>query len=211
MPDTLDADARWAAAAKLADGMVDDRLSRRRRWALTWISALIIGSMLLGLVLGLWLLSHTEGGSTDEGRTTSRLVLQGIFLVLGLAVGIGGFIWAPRTGRYITRWRAVISPLNLAEKKSVRRQLAGKLPADEERLPVLLAIARQNQRVTQGIAPIYAALVLLNVSQSFSAPDFLKYLVLGAAAAFILIGAQLAVAYRRTDTFIETHSSPLPS
>jgi len=115
MPDTLDADARWAAAAKLADGMVDDRLSRRRRWTLTWISALIIGSMLLGLVLGLWLLSDTEGGSTDEGLTTSRLVLQGSFLVLGLATGIGGFIWARRTGRYITRWRAVISPLNLAE------------------------------------------------------------------------------------------------
>jgi len=93
----------------------------------------------------------------------------------------------------------------------VRRQLAGKLPADEERLPVLLAIARQNQRVTQGIAPIYAALVLLNVSQSFSAPDFLTYLILGAAAAFILVGAQLAGAYRRTDTFIEAHSSPLPS
>jgi len=127
MPDTLDADARWAAAAKLADGMVDDRLSRRRRWTLTWISALIIGSMLLGLVLGLWLLSDTEGGSTDEGLTTSRLVLQGSFLVLGLATGIGGFIWARRTGRYITRWRYQPTQPRGEEERapSARRQASG--------------------------------------------------------------------------------------
>jgi hypothetical protein len=174
---------------------------------LTWLSALLIGSLLLGVALGLLLLSDTEEGLSSEVPTTSRLVLQGSFLGLGLAIGIGAFIWARRTGRYVTRWRAVISPLDLAEKKSVRRQLAGRIPADEERLPVLLAIARQNQQVTLGIVPIYAAFVILNVSQSFSAPDFLEYIILGAAALFILVGVQLAVTYRKTNTFIEAHAT----
>ena len=208
MTDTLDADARWDAAAKLASGIVDEKFRSRRRKTVAWISALIVACMLVGVAFGLWLLSNDGDETTRNDSMESRLVMQFIFLGLGLVVGIGGFIWARRSGRYITRWRAVISPLNLREKKSVRRQLAGKDPADEEHLPVLLAIAQQNQRVTQGIAPIYAALLLFNVAQSFTAPSWFIYFTLVIAVLFIVAGAQLAVAYRRTNAFIRAHTAP---
>jgi hypothetical protein len=56
--------------------------------------------------------------------------------------------WVRRTGRIVDRSQSVIGPLTVAEASSVRRQLAGKEPVDEERLPVLLAIARQNNNFT---------------------------------------------------------------
>jgi hypothetical protein len=206
MTNTLDADARWAAAAQIASGVVDDGVHRRRRVALTWISAVVLGSMLVGFAFGFWMLSNDGGVSTTDDSRGQRMLLTFIFLGLGLVVGVGGLIWAFKTKRYITRWSAVISPLNLIEKKSVRRQLAGKFPADEARLPVLVAIARQNQRVTEGIVPILTAVVLINVAQSFTAPDYFKYLSLVIGVLFVVTGVQLTVGYRRGAAFIQRHS-----
>ena len=56
MTDTLDADARWDAAAKLASGVVDEKFRSRRRKTVAWISALIVACLLVGVALGLWLL-----------------------------------------------------------------------------------------------------------------------------------------------------------
>jgi F0F1-type ATP synthase membrane subunit c/vacuolar-type H+-ATPase subunit K len=207
MTNTLDADARWAAAAQLANGVVDDGVHRRRRVALTWITAVVLGSMLVGFALGFWMLSNDGGVSTTEESRGQRLLLTFIFLGLGSTVGIGGFIWAFRTKRYITRWSAVISPLNRSEKKSVRRQLAGKIPADEARLPVLVAIARQNQRVTEGIVPMLTAVVLINLAQSITGPDYFKYFSLVIGVLFVVTGVQLTVGYRRGAGFIQRYSA----
>jgi hypothetical protein len=55
MPMSLTQDAasdqRWAAAQKIADGEMDERMPRRRRIVWLWTSALIIGSLLLGILL----------------------------------------------------------------------------------------------------------------------------------------------------------------
>lgn len=113
-----DAAARWAAAAKLADGVTDDGLHKRRARVLLQVVALIVGSWIVGVVIALIFIPHGSGRDTSGSSDvqTQQLIAQFVFLGLGLLVGIPGFIWAKRTGHYITRWRAVASPLNRREK-----------------------------------------------------------------------------------------------
>jgi hypothetical protein len=211
MTNTLDADARWAAAASLADGVADSGVQKRRRVTFLWLGALIVVSLALGFALALWLLPDGGGTSSSESSDEARLIVSIVVGGIGAVLGVGGFIWARRTGRYITRWSAVISPLNMQEKKSVRKQLAGKESVDEMHLSTILAIARQNQRVTQGLVPLYGAIVLLDLATAFSTPyPLLQYLNVAVALMFIAVGAFLAVIYRRTDAFIDQHSTRKP-
>jgi hypothetical protein len=209
MTNTLDADARWAAAASLAEGVADTGLRKRQRNTFLWLGALIVFSLALGFMLAFWLVpdAASVASEVDESGLDARLWATVIIGSIGLVLGVGGFIWARRTGRYITRWRAVISPLNMAEKKSVRQQLAGKDPADQEHLPTILAIAKQNQLVTQGIIPLYGAIVLMDLATAFvSSSDLLRYLNVTLALMFVGLGVYLAIIYRRTERFIDSHS-----
>lgn len=213
MSDASDeAEQRWAAAAKLAAGVTDDGFRKRRRRTFTWVAALIVGSWVIGFVLAFLVLP--QGGTARGGSATSaqQLVGQFIFLALGLLVGITGFVWGRRTGHYVTRWRAVASPLNRKEKKSVRRQIVRKAELDRRRLPIILAIAKQNRMATLGIAPIYAALVLFAIATAIGSNILvIKVLELAVSLLFVLVAVQLTVFYRKAGAFIESNSaSPAP-
>jgi hypothetical protein len=204
-----DAAARWAAAADLADGVTDDGLQKRRARILIQIGALAVGSWITGLVIAI--LFIPRGSSADATRTstmeTQQLLAQLIFVGLGLFVGIAGFVWGKRTGHYITRWRAVASPLNRTEKKSIRRQISGKDQPDREHLGVVVAVARQNRRATLGITPIYAAMVLLAIGTAIGSDDiFVKFLELVVSLMIVAVAVQLVILYRRCGRFIEQHS-----
>ena len=135
--------------------------------------------------------------------------MEFVFLGLGLAVGIVGFIWARRTGHYITRWRSVASPLNRQEKKSVRRQISGKDQIDPEHVRVVVAIAHQNRRATLGVAPIYGAMVLIAVGEAAGSDEvYIKLLELAASLLFVLGAVTLVVQYRRAGRFIDRHTHP---
>lgn len=136
---------RWAAAARLADGQRDDGLLRRRTRVFVWVGALVLVSWAVGVVLALVLPSTIV--STNASGDDAQLVVQLVLLLLGLVVGIVGFVWAYRSGHYITRWRSVSSPLSRAEQRSVRRQIAGKEPLDDEHAAIVAAAAVQYRRV----------------------------------------------------------------
>jgi hypothetical protein len=203
---TAEEEARWAAAAELAKGSPDERVSVRRTRTLLWIAALLLGSVLSGAVLALVLVAPDGGDSAGSGFAERRLVPQFVLLALGCLVGITGFVWARRTGHYITRWRQIQSPLTRREQKDVRRQIAGKVRADQDRLPIVLAIARQSRRASLGVVPVYVALIFFSLSSAVSSrPVILVYLQLTAVALFLGVLVQLVVAYRRAGIFIETH------
>jgi hypothetical protein len=203
------AEARWAAAANLADGVMDEGVPKRRRRVFIWVTTLITGSWLVGFIIAVLFLADGDANHSSIGPSVNQIIAQLVFLFLGLLVGIVGFVWARRTGNYITRWRAVASPLNRLEKKSVRRQIAGKDPIDERRLPIILAVARQNRRATLGITPIYSALVLFAIATAVGSNElFIKLLELAVAILFVFVALQLVVAYRKAGTFIDSNSSP---
>jgi hypothetical protein len=202
-----EAEERWAAAAKLADGVMDEGLRKRRRRTFTWVVALIVGSWVIGFVLAFLVLPHGNAARTGSEPSDQQVIGQFIFLGLGLLVGITGFVWARRTGHYITRWRAVASPLNRKEKKSVRRQIAGRTEIDRRRLPTILAIAKQNRMATLGVAPIWSALVLFAIATAIASNDLvIKLLELVAALLFVVVAVQLTFVYRKAGRFIESNS-----
>jgi len=173
-----------------------------------WIAAFMVASWLAGF--GLALLGPPFGGprSASTAPLGPQVVAQLVFLILGLGVGIIGFVWARRTGHYVTRWRAVASPLNRQEKKSVRRQIAGKVEPDQRRLPIVLAIARQDQRSALGVAPLYSGIVLIGIGSAIATNSiFIKSLVLVSDLLFVAVAIVLAFAYRRAGIFIDSNST----
>lgn len=208
--------ARWAAAADLAAGVVDDRLRRRRTRALVLIAALVVLGWVLGVVLAI-LLPHTGSGSAGSSASGSRsgaqpgdgrFVVQVVFLVLGLAVGITGFVWARRTGHYVTRWRFVVSPLSPGEKRAVRRQIAGRAPVDESHLDTIVAAAAQSRRAVFGVAPLYAAVLLFAVATAVGTDDVTIRALELAASVLVVVGAvQLAVGHRRAGRFVARYGA----
>jgi MFS family permease len=210
MPTALDSDARWEAAALVAAGGTDTGFRRRRRLTLVWIFAVAVGSPLIGSAIGFWIAASVGNDRIAGGEPSleGRVVLQLIFLGLGLTVGIGGFLWGVGTKRYVTRWRAISGPLSMAQKKSVRRQLLGKEPVDYGHLDVILAIAKQSQGGTQASVPLLGAVVLFAVSSAVSTNVFLYQVILtGSLLLFVAVGLQLAVAYRKTARFIQVHGA----
>lgn len=205
---TNDSASRWAAASKLADGVLDDGFQKRRNRILIRLAVLVAAAWLAGIVIALLFLPKTGSGHSAGGGTSiQQLTGQIVFLVLGFGVGIVGFIWARRTGHYVTRWSAVASPLNLAEKKSVRRQISGKESIDTEHLPVIVAIATQNRRATIGIAPIYAAIVLFATATAIGTNVVsLKITELAASLLIVVAATQLFVLYRTTGRFVASQA-----
>lgn len=193
---------RWAAAARLADGQSDDGLRRRRTRVFVWLGALVLVSWAVGVVLAL-VLAPATGSSHASGGDGVQLLVQLLLLLLGLVVGIVGFVWAFRSGHYVTRWQSVSSPLSRAEQRSVRRQIAGKEPIDDEHADIVAAVAAQNRRATLGILPIFGAVMLFAASTAVSTDSLpIKLIELVASFAVVLGLVQLAVQYRRAGRFL---------
>lgn len=199
------AEERWAAAARLADGRTDERLPRRRARAVAWIVVLVVVLALVGFGVG-WFLPTSVADSDGSDPSTLRLVVQLGLLLLGILVGAFGFAWARRTGRWVTRWQAVRSPLSRREQRSVQRQIAGSEPLDEAHRDVVVAIAEQNQRATLGGVPIYAAVALFAASTAVSTDTWsIRLLESVVVVGLIAVFGWLAVLYRRTGRFLAAH------
>jgi hypothetical protein len=208
MTDTTEqVEARWAAAAKLADGVTDENFHKRRTRVLIRLAALLIGTWIVGVVIAvLFVPNGAHHSGSNNGPSEGQAIAQLVFLTLGLIVGVVGFIWAKRTGHYITRWRAVTSPLNRAEKKAVRKQIKGKAELDHAHLATIVAVASQTRRATLGLVPIYSALVLFAVATAIGSDVlFVKLLELVVSLLFVAVAAQLTVSYRQAGRFVDTN------
>ena len=205
-------DQRWAAAQKIADGEMDERMPRRRRIVWLWLSALIIGSVLLGVLLTAVLPPPGGDSGNDDDGWSARLIIGALFQVIALVVGIGGFSWAVRTGRYVTRWRAVASPLKLRERTWVIRQIRSAAPVDDDRKrSVVLAVATQNRRAAEGVVPIHVCLVMLAVSVGLlSTWAAITALELVVVLSFMVLYVFIARDYRRAGVYLATFGGHTP-
>jgi hypothetical protein len=142
----------------------------------------------------------------------SRPAVQSTLIALAVLVLTYGVFWASVKERYVERSSTIMSPLSRAERRSVRSQLAGNAPIDESRIAVILAIARQNQRITEGVAPHYVSLFLhyawTEVGVVDSSAAYMPYLRVAVATTLIGSTLYLAIVYARTARFIRTHAVP---
>lgn len=203
-------DERWAQALAMARGVVDERLVRcTRRKAVRVAVALTAVCGGVGVAGGLLALQFADDISTfTDSEITAIQIVGGILVLLGFVVVGVGTVWAHRTGRYVSRWRSVISPLNRGEQKLAYKQVAGKAAVDESRLPVLVALARQNRKVALGSLPLHVGSLLMAVGLALVV-DILVFRVLEAAATllFVVSIAVLLVAYRRSGRFLARYGS----
>ncbi|MEY9951004.1 hypothetical protein [Leifsonia sp. EB34] len=197
--------ARWRAADELAQGVADDGLGRRRGRVLAWVLGLFVASWLAGFVLAFALprpAHHATSGGMGV-REFAGLTLSAI----GFLVALIGFIWGVRTKHYITRWRAVTSPLSRRERKSVMKQIRGRRPMDSEHADTIVAAARQLRRASLGTAPLYAGLSLMVLGFVVSATVLVSLILcLISLALFAAAGVQLLVYYRQMGAFLEAQS-----
>jgi len=195
---------RWAAAERLAAGEVDERLTRRRGTTLLWIVALFLVGVAAGVVIALLLPSRPEH-TASEG-IEPRVVIGWGISGLGFAVAVVTFVWGRRTGHYIPRWRAVLSPLSWEERKSAVRQLRGKEALDARHATVIVAAARQSQRATWGYVPLVIALTLMMVGSAISSGVFwATWLFAAAILLFAVSGIVSLIRYREVAAFLDVH------
>ena len=203
------ADRRWAAAAAIAGGGMDDRMPIRRRTVWLWLAAAMVGVLVVPIVLGLVLgaVLPRSGGHSDGDRGETWAIVGLSIQAVGLVVMISGLIWAKRTHRFIPRWRAVASPLALKERRWVLRQVRGQSPVDDDRrLSVVLAVADQNRRSTETFLPLLVGVLLnfvgVGVSSGWQYPVWLQLLV---GAAFLVSVGLLARDYQRAGSYLDTY------
>lgn len=206
--DQMSADAaaerRWATARSLADGVRDAGMSRRRLRVLLWLGGLLLSSWALGFLLAAVLPSGRSSGA-DGGLPPGFFVGMGVSL-LGFLCALVGFIWAKRTGRYITRWKQVVSPLKLSERRWVLKQIRGKIEPDIDKLPILTAFARQLRAATLGVAPLFAGVALMGLGVGLSARNpLILWLEVAAVVLFVLAGLLMARDYRLAGRFLERY------
>ncbi|MEY9952329.1 hypothetical protein [Leifsonia sp. EB34] len=203
MTETADsAEVRWRAADRLAEGATDDRMGRRRSRLLTWVVGLLVVSWLIGFALAILLPRPSYRGSGGGIGGIAELVL----VVLGILVGLAGFIWGRRTGHYVPRWRAVMSPLNRAERKAVMKQIRGKQTLDTEHAATIIAAGQQARRATLGLVPIYTGAVLMTIGIALNTTSTLA-LILFIVAIACYLGAAIAllINYRQIGAFLRQH------
>jgi hypothetical protein len=199
----LEPDARWAAAHQLAHGELDERMSDRRWMVWLWIVVVIVAASILGAQLTRVLPSSASGDSVDP--SPASLVMSGVLLVLAIGIGLAGTFWAAVTGRLVTRWRAVASPLTMRDRRWVLRQIRTAAPVDDEtKRSVVLAVAAQNRRSTLGVAPLHASLVLIALSAGLRAESMvIVWLEAVVVVGFLLAYILLARGYRLAGRYLK--------
>jgi len=204
-----EAEQRWAAARGLAEGVPDPHLPGRRRRLFTLLLAILVIGWISGAALAFLLPQPTSASSdTETGAFTGKQVVGYVLAAVGFVIGIVSFIWMKRTGRYITRWRQAISPLNRRERKWVIKQLRGKITPDPSKMDILLTIAKQSRATTEGVIPLWAAPALMTVGLAIASDvDMLRWLHLLTAGLLTMAAVLMAVEYRRWGTFIDKHDN----
>ena len=194
---------RWNAAAYRAAGVPGDDISPRTVQALARLGVLVALFVSLGVVLAL------AAPDTQSGFDGQRLLVQFLFLALSVVVGITGYVWARRSGFYLTRDQSLSSLLTRDDRRQACRWIRGSEQPDPRWLPTLVALARQKQRALFGAAPIYAAVALIEVSVAISTDvPAIRVIALFVVALFAAVGIRSVRDYRQTDRFIATHLLP---
>jgi hypothetical protein len=210
MTNSLDADARWDAAAALARSVAVAQKRSRRWWTWAWIGAVLIAIGAIAYSLTSWI--APVGGGEGVEFVPSRPAAQTTLIALALLVLTYGVFWASVTERFVERSSTITSLLSRAERRSVRRQLGGKAPVDKSRIAVILAIALQNQRITEGSVPQFVSLYLyyawIEVGAADSTAAYMPYLRVAVATSLIGATLYLALVYARTARFIRAHPVP---
>jgi hypothetical protein len=205
---SMDSEDRWYDAARRADDTVVLRLLRFRTLkpgTLSWTIVPLVIALVVGYGLAFWRTLGGEAGA-DVLLVAEPLATWLLRFVGGatLLYGVIGLLYLS----VVTKpWNLVIGALNGSEKREVRRQIAGDDVLDEEKLPLVVVMAKQRHKMFLGFAPVYAGVFFFSIYWALTTHYLDAQLVsVVVSAALIVVGIWMLVAFRRTDAFISSHA-----
>jgi hypothetical protein len=208
MTDTSDTEDRWYDAARRAD---DETLLQLLPVgsARAGTIASTIAAVSLATVVGYWLvfLPDSDGQVWSDGIDFATRAAAGLTRV-GALVCLALWLMQLLIKRSRARpWSLISGALNREEKRSVHRQISGEDLLDQNRLHLIVMIAKQHHLAVGNAAILYLALVFADVHWALiTTVPAVTYLSAGIMAVLLAVGGWMLVSYRRTGAFIATHA-----
>lgn len=192
------APAEAAAAKHRTRRLQDDPRSRQRSHRLG-VAAIVLWAISLTL---------TIAGLAMPGLVGDVLALIGDAVLFGYAAV--AFLWSNSSGRYMLRGSAssIRSALPAGTWPAVRRQLHGRSRPDPEHHAVIVELAHQQRRLSEGMIAFAGFYVVLHVGIAHSNSGWLRYGVLLFGAVLLIWAITAGIAgYRRLGRLTETDTS----
>jgi hypothetical protein len=208
MTKAMDSEDRWYDAARRADQesllqLLPVRTAQPR--AVTFTVVTVILAVVVGY--GLVFLPSTDGQPWSRGAQLATLAVATVTQWFSLACLVVGILQLLSPSSRARPWNLISGALNREEKRDVRHQMSGEDLLDQDRLHLIVMIAKQHHLAIGNATPLYLGLVLVTVYCALitTAPE-VPYLSAGITVVLLAIGGWMLVTYRRTGAFIARHA-----
>jgi hypothetical protein len=209
MSNPMDSEDRWYDAARRADQEALLQLLPVGT-ARAGTIASTVTAVSLATVVGYWLvfLPASDGQVWSDGIDFATRAAAGLTRV-GALVCLALWLMQLLIKRSRARpWSLISGALNREEKRDVRRQISGEDLLDQNRLHLIVMIAKQHHLAVGNAAILYLAMVFANVHWALiTTVPAVTYLSAAVAVVLLAVGAWMLVAYRRTGAFIARHAN----
>ncbi|MGZ4509659.1 MAG: hypothetical protein ACXVX0_20640 [Blastococcus sp.] len=161
---------RWAQAESILANNPTPSAEARIRRVRTMLWLFVVGMLVLGLAVGVLAVVLFGHGRHRASSVPAWQEITGLAVQLtGTVIEIVGIVTLRRRRQWGTRWRAPTAVLTRAQRRSLVRQVRGRIPAEPARLPLTRDLAGRlvDQR---GLLVLYVGIAIVNVGQTIVHP-----------------------------------------
>ena len=163
------AQERLAAALSLADGGGDagaqEVLQRRKTRAIRLRIVLMLGSLIIGAVVGVAFSHRSITMSRGSPVAHWRTIAGPALIVAGLLIEVVVIVARVRAGQFTSGWRSPSLVLNRGQRRQILRQIRGRMDVDESMLPVSRELAELLRR-QRSLIGLFIALPMIFLGQA---------------------------------------------
>ena len=204
----VDADEqRWAEARSVLDRRPTPQAHRRQRRqaATTWVvvvAVLVFAGAVSAFLASLIFPSSPSPSAPVAGwRDDVGLAIT----AAGLLIETAGIIAIVRSGLWGARWRAPVAVLTRRQRRSLTRQVLGKVPPVPQRLPLARDFA-ETLSSSRVLIVLYAGVALLPVGNAMGEASTTRMLWALVPAALVVLGGVITERQARlADRFLRQH------
>jgi len=161
---------RWAQAESILAKNPTPSAEARVRRVRTMLWLFVAGMLVLGLAVGVLAVVLFGHGRHRAAEVPAWQEITGLAVQLaGVVIEIAGIVILRRRRQWGARWRAPTAVLTRAQRRSLVRQVRGRIPAEPARLRLTRDLAGRllDQR---GVLVLYVGIAIVNVGQTILHP-----------------------------------------
>jgi hypothetical protein len=208
MTKAMDSEDRWYDAARRADNesllqLLPARTAHRGTVAATVVTVILTVVVGFGLVF----LPSRDGQAWGNAAELATLTVTGLTRFgasICLLVGLGQLLNPRSRAR---PWHLISGALNREEKRGVRHQISGEDLLDQNKLHLIVMIAKQHHLGIGNAAGFYVELILITVHWALiTTVPGVPYVTAGITVVLLAIGGWMLATYRQTGAFMARHA-----